>query len=164
MESKAKLAGHAIHPMLVVFPLGLLAMAVIFDVITIITQISKFSEAAFYMIGAGIVSGLFAAIFGLIDWLAIPAGTRAKRIGLWHMMTNVGVMVLFGLSLVLRWNSPSTPSVLAMMLSFAGAGLNMISAWFGGELVERLGVGVYRGANVNASSSFKSLSQTPQRT
>ena len=31
MESRAKLAGYAIHPMLIVFPLGLPATAVIFD-------------------------------------------------------------------------------------------------------------------------------------
>ena len=33
---------------------------------------------------AGIIGGLLAAMFGLWDWLAIPAGTRAKRVGLWH--------------------------------------------------------------------------------
>jgi hypothetical protein len=37
---------------------------------------------AYYLIAVGIVSGLIAAVFGLIDWLAIPAGARAKRIGL----------------------------------------------------------------------------------
>ena len=31
MESRAKLLGHPIHQMLIVFPLGLLAMAVIFE-------------------------------------------------------------------------------------------------------------------------------------
>lgn len=163
MESRAKLVGHAVHPMLIVFPLGLLAMAVIFDVISIATHISKFSEAAFYMIGAGVCTGLFAAIFGIIDWRAIPRNTRAKNVGLWHGIGNVGVMLLFSLSCALRWNSPGQPSIVALMLSFAGAGLAMITAWLGGELVERLGVGIYRGANVNASSSFKSLTQTPQR-
>jgi len=33
MESRDKLAGHPIHPMLIAFPLGLLATAVILDVI-----------------------------------------------------------------------------------------------------------------------------------
>ena len=37
MESKAKIFGHAIHPILIVFPLGLLATAVIFDVIYLAT-------------------------------------------------------------------------------------------------------------------------------
>ena len=33
MESRAKLLGHPIHQMLIVFPLGLLATAVLFDVL-----------------------------------------------------------------------------------------------------------------------------------
>jgi hypothetical protein len=35
MESRAKLLGHPIHQMLIVFPLGLLAMAVVFDLLAI---------------------------------------------------------------------------------------------------------------------------------
>ena len=158
MESKAKIAGHAIHPMLIVFPLGLLAMAVVFDVTSVASHISKFSEAAFYMIGAGIATGLLAAVFGLIDWTAIPAATRAKRVGLWHAIGNVVVLALFGGSFLLRWNSTSAPPIVAMMLSLAGVGLAMITAWLGGELVERLGMGVDPHANLNAPSSLKTVS------
>jgi uncharacterized membrane protein len=35
MESRVKLLGHSVHQMLIVFPLGLLAMAVIFDLLAI---------------------------------------------------------------------------------------------------------------------------------
>ena len=39
--------------------------------------------------------------------------------------------------------------------SFAGAILALVGGWLGGELVERLGVAVHEGANVNAPSSLK---------
>ena len=84
MESKVKVFGHAIHPMLIVFPLGLLATSLFFDIIHWITGNGFFSVVAFWMITAGVIGALLAAIFGLIDWLAIPAGTRAKTVGLWH--------------------------------------------------------------------------------
>ena len=84
MESRAKLFGHPIHQMLIVFPLGLLAMAVIFDIIHLATAHGYWSEIAYWMMAAGIITGLIAAPFGLIDWLMIPEGTRAKRIGAWH--------------------------------------------------------------------------------
>src|SRR3954447_14820947 len=83
MESRAKLAGHAIHPMLIVFPLGLLAMAVIFDIIERATGNAAFAAVGFWNIAAGIIGGLLAAVFGFWDWLAVPGGTRAKSIGLW---------------------------------------------------------------------------------
>ena len=88
MESRAKLLGHPIHPMLVVFPLGLLGMAVIFDVLALALGSGYWSEVALWMIVAGIVTGLLAAPFGLIDWLAIPSATRAKRIGAVHGLAS----------------------------------------------------------------------------
>src|SRR5690606_27298687 len=78
MESRAKAAGHAVHPMLVMFPLGLLTTAVVFDVLHLITGGSDFAIASAYMIAAGVVGGLLAAVFGWIDWFAIPGATRAK--------------------------------------------------------------------------------------
>jgi len=68
MESRAKALGHAIHPMLIPFPLGLLATAVVFDIVYLITDRPGFATAAAYMIAAGIIGGLLAAPFGWIDW------------------------------------------------------------------------------------------------
>jgi uncharacterized membrane protein len=158
MESKAKLLGHPIHQMLIVFPLGLLATAVIFDVISYFTGASRWTEIAFYMIGAGIIGGLTAAAFGAIDFLAIPAGTRAKRIGAIHGVGNVIVVLLFAGSWLLRWENPSNPSTFSYLCSYAGAGLSLATGWLGGELVDRLGVGVDDGANLNAPSSLTSSS------
>ena len=81
MESRAKFLGHSVHQQLVMFPLGLLGMAVIFDGIGYFTADPEWAITAFHMIGAGIVTGLIAAVFGVVDYTAIPGATRAKRIG-----------------------------------------------------------------------------------
>jgi len=155
MESKAKAFGHPIHQMLVVFPLGLLATAVIFDLITLGSGAPQWSKAAFYMIGAGIVGGLAAAVFGLVDWLAIPSDTRAKAVGAWHGLGNVVVVLLFAGSFMLRWNTPEgLPDNSALTLSVIGVLLALVTGWLGGELVNRLGVGVDDGANLNAGNSL----------
>ncbi|MGB8508894.1 MAG: DUF2231 domain-containing protein, partial [Pyrinomonadaceae bacterium] len=122
MESRAKLFGHAIHPILIVFPLGLLAMAVIFDVIAIVRGNGIWSDRAYAMIAAGIIGGLLAAVFGFIDWLAIPQGTRAKSVGLIHAVVNDLALILFAVSWWLRRGRTVDPSTLALVLSFAGAG------------------------------------------
>jgi uncharacterized membrane protein len=149
-----KIAGHPVHPMLIVFPLGLLATAVIFDIITLSTSDGKWSTMAWYMIAAGIIGGLSAAVFGLIDWLGIPRNTRAKAVGLWHGGLNVLVVLLFAVSWLLRRPEPTSPSSLALTLSFAAVVIAVVAGWFGGELVDRLGVGVDEGANLNAPSSL----------
>ena len=58
MESRAKAFGHPIHQMLIPFPLGLLGMAVIFDVLRLIGVSANLGVVSYYMIAAGVVSGL----------------------------------------------------------------------------------------------------------
>lgn len=163
MESKAKLFGHPVHQMLVVFPVGLLATSVVFDAIYLGTDNPLMGLVAFWMMAAGIVGGLLAAPFGLIDWLAIPSHTRAKSVGAMHGLGNVVVLLLFGASWLLRREAPQEPAVLASVLSFAGGGVAMVTAWLGGELVDRLGIGVSDRAGVNAPSSLHAHRQEAHR-
>lgn len=157
METKVKIAGHPVHPMLIVFPLGLLATAVIFDVIFLISAHGQWALVSYYMIGAGVIGGLAAAVFGWLDWIAIPSGTRAKRIGLWHGLLNVAVLGLFAVSWFLRRENPALPPTGAVVAGLAGAAVTVIAAWLGGELVDRLGVGVYEGAHLDSPSSLSEL-------
>ena len=154
MESKAKLFGHPIHQMLIVFPLGLLATSLILDIIYLITDSGKWSQAAFYDMGIGILGGLLAAIFGLIDWFAIPGGTRAKSIGARHGLGNLIVVVFFVVNWALRKGNPENPGTLPIILSFIAIALALMTAWLGGELVDRLRVGVDDGAHLDAPSSL----------
>jgi uncharacterized membrane protein len=156
MESRAKLFGHPIHQMLIVFPLGLLATALVFDLVQLITGNGFWSELSYWMIAAGVVSGLVAAPFGLVDWLAIPSRTRAKRIGAVHGAGNVLVIGLYGISWLMRTGNPASPEAPALVMAFLGGGLAMITGWLGGELVNRLAVGVDDGANLDAPSSLTS--------
>ena len=146
--------GHPIHQALIAFPLGLLGGAVVFDIIAIVISSPGLLQASFYMIAAGVISGLVAAPFGLVDWLAIPRGTRARFIGAVHGLGNVIVLVLFAASWMLRRPDAIGPSGLALGFSAVGLLLALVTGWLGGELVDRLGVGVDEGAHVNAPSSL----------
>ncbi len=152
MEAKAKLFGHSIHQMLIVFPLGLLGMGVVFDVVFMALQNQLFAAVAYWMIVAGLVGGLLAAPFGLIDWLSIPAGSRARKVGAAHGIGNVVVVVLFLGSVLLRRDDMAVPPVAAYVCSFLGLLLALFTGWLGGELVARFGLGVHDGANVDAPS------------
>ena len=154
MESRAKLFGHPIHQMLIVLPLGVLAMSLVFDLVAVLAEWPHLHTAAFSMIAAGVISGLVAAVFGFIDYLGIPGGTRAKRVGALHGIGNVIVVVLFAASWLLRRDRPSDPATIAILLSVAAAALAGVTGWLGGELVNRLGVGVDEGAHLDAPSSL----------
>ena len=159
MESRAKILGHPIHQMLVPFPLGLLSMGVIFDGIYLLFGNPWIPTVSYWMIAAGIIGGFVAAPFGLIDWLAIPKGTRAHRVGRLHAVGNGAVLFLFIGSWLHRTQAadavvPYQPGVLALFLGLLGFGLALVTGWLGGELVDRLSVGVDDGAHLDAPSSL----------
>ena len=155
MESKAKLLGHPIHPMLVVFPLGLLVTATVMDVLARVTGRKEFAVGAYWNIAGGLAGGAAAAVFGLVDWLAIPWGTRAKSVGLWHATGNLVVMVLFAGSWLRRQGrAEDLPDDLTLTLEAAATVVGGVSGWLGGELVDRLGVVVDRGAHLDAPNSL----------
>ncbi|MGE0157989.1 MAG: DUF2231 domain-containing protein [Gemmatimonadales bacterium] len=162
MESRAKLFGHSVHQMLIVFPLGLLATATVFDGVYWLSGEPKWAGASFLMIVAGIVGGLAAGVFGLVDYLGIPRRTRARRVGIMHGIGNVLVLGLYAVSWVQRIPADAAPPRIALILSFAGAALAAVTGWMGGELVDRLGVGVDERAHLNAPSSLRG-SPVPER-
>lgn len=160
MQARAKIFGHSIHQMLIVFPLGLLATSLVFDIVYEATGNGRWADISYVMIASGIIGGLIAAVFGLIDWLAIPDGTRAKRIGALHGIGNVVVVALFAVSWALRYGNGGLPDAVAFVLSIAAVALALVTGWLGGELVDRLAVGVDDGAHLDAPSS---LSGRPAR-
>ena len=73
------------------------------------------------------------------------------------------VMILFVASWLLRRNSPDVPSTAAFALSFIGVAAALLGGWLGGELVERLGVGVTPDANLNAPNSLTHSARDTKR-
>jgi uncharacterized membrane protein len=158
MKARVTVVGHSVHAMLVAFPLGLLATSLVWDVLRLTTGAFRWGDLAFWTIVAGVVGGLLAAVPGFIDWLGLPAGTRAKNVGRVHMILNLCVLALFTVSLITRASYPGgydAAGVGQMVWGWVGLGLVNVSAWLGGELVEALGVSVHEGANVNAPSSLQ---------
>jgi uncharacterized membrane protein len=145
--------------MLIVLPLGLFIAAVVFDALHLWLGSVNFPAVAYWNIAGGIMGGLLAAVFGLIDWLAIPSGTRAKRIGLLHGISNVIVVGLFAIVWWMRSNAVGTaPTTNVFLVEVGALVLGGVAGWLGGELVDRLGVGVDDGAHLQAPSSLSGRS------
>lgn len=138
MRSKASIAGHPIHPMLVPIPIGLFVFALIAD---LASQVNGASDAwptvALYCIGGGIVGALLAAPFGLIDLLSVHE-ERARKVGITHMVINLGVVALFLINFILRVQgvAGATPLVLTVVAIL----LLLVSGWLGGQMVFVYGV------------------------
>ena len=144
MRTKASIAGHPIHPMLIPFPLALWATSFVVDVLFYFLRHPTLLVIAKFMLAAGCIGAIAAAIFGIIDWLAIKNG-EVKRVANWHARLNVAALVVFAISLFLRMGSYSDlvgrRLTIPFLLSFVGVILITISGWLGGELVFRYGIG-----------------------
>jgi uncharacterized membrane protein len=155
MESRAKFLGHPVHQMLIPIPAGLFIVAAVLDIVHAFVEVAWIPTVTFWNIVIGIGSALVAALFGLLDWTKIPEGTRAKRVGALHALGNVAALVLFTGSVVLRSRQQPSGALLPLLLEVLALALLGVTAWLGGELVDRMGVGVDDGAHLNAPSSLR---------
>jgi uncharacterized membrane protein len=137
--------GHPIHPLLVTVPIGSWVAAFLFDIASRSSSDGKpFAEAAYWLIGLGVISALLAAVFGLMDLMAIPTGTKAFRVALTHLILNVTVVVLFAISFLIRaadvYGKPT--SVGLFILSIVALAILTVSGWLGGMMAYHYGVRV----------------------
>lgn len=137
-----------IHPAIVHLPVALFPLGMLLDVASWIFQRPELElvRAAFYAIAAGIVTALFAAIFGFVDYTTIRSDHPAKKTATLHMVLNLIAVVVFAASLALRYSSLDAQhtGVLPLILAVVGVGLLGYSGYLGGDLVYNDGIGVGR--------------------
>lgn len=141
MKSRAGIAGHPIHPMLVPFPIALWIFSLASDFIYLFGFGGPvWRDIALYTIVAGVGGGLAAAVPGYLDYRGITEPLTAK-IAQRHMIINLSLVVLFSINVLLRL-STGPHAIAPVVLSVVGVAGLAVSGWLGGELVYVKGVGV----------------------
>ncbi|HEX8989179.1 MAG TPA: DUF2231 domain-containing protein [Rhodocyclaceae bacterium] len=143
MHTPASIAKHPIHPMLIVFPIGLWIFSLICDFAALATAGSDaeavWAVVAFYTMAGGVIGALAAAVPGLIDLLSL-SDPDVKKIAVTHMSLNLAIVVLYLVNLWLRLGGME--SRLPIGLSVLTVLMLAVSGWLGGEMVHVRGVGV----------------------
>lgn len=135
--------GHPFHPILITIPIGTWTASVIFDIIGFIADDPEpYAVASRILILIGLVGGVVAAVFGLLDMSQIERGTPARRTALIHMSLNLGIMVLFLVNLLVRLGDPEQISVFGFVLTIVALLALAVSGWLGGKLSYHYGVRV----------------------
>ncbi|HEX6004448.1 MAG TPA: DUF2231 domain-containing protein [Burkholderiales bacterium] len=140
MVSRASIAGHPIHPMLVPIPIGLFVFSLVADIAVYLGWVGAWPAVALYCMGGGVIGGLLAAIFGLTDLLALR-DERSKKIGVAHMTINLIVVVLYIVNFWLRYQGAPLEGITGA-LSIIAILLLLVSGWLGGQMVYVHGVAV----------------------
>lgn len=142
VPSSVAIAGHPFHPLIVTFPIAFLTGLAGTDVAYWLTGDQFWARASFWLLGAGLVSGVLAALTGMSDFLKIER-VRKRSAGWAHMTLNVVALGLSLISFILRWGNQAgaiVPTGLVISLIVA-VGL-ALSGWYGAELVYRHKVAV----------------------
>jgi uncharacterized membrane protein len=142
MPSRAAIAGHPIHPMLVPFPVAMLALAPVADVVWALGGGVFWAQAAWWLLLGGLVTSAVAALAGAVDFATIKQA-RQHREGWYHLAANVGVIGLTVVNLLVRAGDREGAILPGgIILSLVTFGLLCMSGWYGGELAYRYEVGV----------------------
>ena len=142
VPSKAAIAGHPIHPMLIPFPIAFLVGALASDLGYWGSGDPFWARGSLWLAGAGLVTGAIASLFGLIDFLGLRRVRELTSAWL-HFLGN-GVALLLTLWSVLHRYDDPVAGVLptGIILSVAVASILVVTGWLRGELSYRHRVGV----------------------
>jgi nitrite reductase/ring-hydroxylating ferredoxin subunit/uncharacterized membrane protein len=143
MRSAAHFRGHPIHAVLVPFPLAFLIGAFVFDVGGVLLNQPGLWRTGSHLAAAGIVTALFAAIPGFIDYVrAVPPQSSGRERATTHMLLNLTTVAVFAVAVALRGFTAREPGLLPLVLEGLGALMLSFSGWMGGTLVVRNQIGV----------------------
>jgi uncharacterized membrane protein len=140
VASPASVKKHPLHPMLVTLPIGLWVFALVCDIVAAAGGESIWSTVARYCIAGGIAGAVIAAVPGLIDYFSIDEASM-RRIATFHMLVNLGAVVIFVVNLWSRFFL-GPGSLVPLILSIAGVIGIGVGGWLGGEMVYVKGMAV----------------------
>jgi len=142
VRSTASIGGHPIHPMIIPFPVAFLVGALATDIAFWQTGDAFWARASMWLVGAGLVMGALAAVFGLIDFTTIKRA-RTGSTGWIHFLGNALALIVALVSLLHRIGDPATAVMpLGIILSAVTVGILLVTGWLGGELAYRYKIGV----------------------
>ncbi|MGE5184224.1 MAG: DUF2231 domain-containing protein [Acidobacteriota bacterium] len=150
MYTKASVARHPIHPMLIAFPVALYVATVVALLAHIGTGDPFWYRAAFWTSLGGVVMAAVAAIPGLVDLLTLPSRSRARRTGYIHAGCNVLALAAFVIACVImgrNWYSASVDLAhlddsAPLVLGLIGVASTLVAGALGWTLVQTHHVGV----------------------
>ena len=148
VESRAQILGHPIHPMLVMFPIALFPLALVFDVVWLVTGDIFWLSGAFWILLAGVVGTLAAIVPGIVDYVAVvPKTGPARRTANKHLVTGLIIAAVSILALALRYAAGAytfgaESKEVVTSWAYGGVALNLVNnllivlqGWWGGTLV-----------------------------
>lgn len=143
-RSTASILGHPIHPMLVQFPIVCFIGALVTDIAYTQTYDMEWATFSVWLITAGVIMAVFAAIAGITDFLGSKR-IRGLTIAWVHGIGNAIALVLAIINAFVHSRDGATAVIpTGLTLSILTVLILAVTGWLGGSLVYKHGVGVVK--------------------
>jgi uncharacterized membrane protein len=141
-KSTASIAGHPIHPMLIPFPVAFFVTTLVCDAVFWSTGNPAWATAGMWLLGAGIVMALLAALAGLTDVIG-DGRVRALNDAWLHAGGNIVIVLVQIYNWYARYSEGAAAVVpKGFILSLIVVLGLLFTGWKGWEMVYRHRVGV----------------------
>jgi uncharacterized membrane protein len=137
--------GHPFHPILVTVPIGAWVASLVFDIASrVVANPGFLNQGARWLIGLGVLGALAAASVGALDFMVIPARSKARHTAVLHLLVNLAVTASYAVNFLWRGQLATDEPVGAGPLALSVVSLAALgfSGYLGGKLVFRYGVRV----------------------
>lgn len=145
MSRGLRLFGHPLHALLSDVPVGLWALAPLWDAVALWGDQPTLWAVGFWTTLAGCLVALVAAGAGFVDFVAIDPDARASTIAVYHLAVMLSVVAVFAGILWVR-GGPTAPveprPYWILSLDALGVATLGVGGWLGGHLVFHHRVGV----------------------
>ncbi|MER7168115.1 DUF2231 domain-containing protein [Micromonospora sp. NPDC000207] len=137
MESRLRVHGQPIQPMLVTLPFGLFVSATVFDLATMVGGPAFLGEVGYWTCVAALVAAALATVAGMVDLWDTP-GDRTRRTAIVFNLVNAAMAGLFLLVCLVRAAGPDrTVSGVLFAVELVALAVGAVGVWLGSRLVRR---------------------------
>ncbi|MEH1100911.1 DUF2231 domain-containing protein [Micromonospora sp. CPCC 205561] len=159
MQSRLRVRGHPIQPMLVTFPFGLFVSATVFDLTDVLGGPAFLGEVGYWTSVAALLAAALTAVAGMIDLWDVP-GDRTRRTAVTFNLVNAAMAALFLLACLVRADAPQRgANVVLLLTELVALGIGAVGVGLGARLVRRFDAG-----RRSEATTFDALAEAPVAT
>ncbi|GAB3937154.1 DUF2231 domain-containing protein [Micromonospora vulcania] len=116
MQSRLRVQGHPIQPMLVTFPFGLFVSATVFDLTDVAGGPVFLGEVGYWTGVAALFAAALTVVAGMVDLWDVP-GDRTRRTAIAFNLVNAAMAGMFLVACLVRAHSPERGATAAILVT-----------------------------------------------
>ncbi|GIF71946.1 hypothetical protein Asi02nite_14640 [Asanoa siamensis] len=139
MDTRLRISGHPIQPVLMTFPVGLYVCAVVFDVGRLVGAPAIVGEVGYWTAVAGLVATALTMVAGMVDLWDVPAGPARRDVMTFNAVNAAMAGIFLVVCLMRAGSGHMVASVPMVVMEVIALGVGVLGIRLGAGLMRRFG-------------------------